>query len=171
MPHQVVQEYASNMAQTLLARSRGSRDGIDGASDDDAVMSTFVGDRLLCILPATLPGTSLVERLSLPSPVPAGRKGFSAVHIFWCLGQATSLHNTTYRLVSWHVWQSCSCLHQRLSLGSAMSSSPPLSQSTHATVHSPQLSRAHQSVGKHYQAETYIVLVTALRLSTHHAFA
>ena len=55
-------------------------------------MATCVGERLLCMLPATLPGTSLVDKLSLPSPVPAALKGLSAVHIFWCLGHATSLH-------------------------------------------------------------------------------
>ena len=47
-----------------------------------AVIATSLAGRLLCMLPAILPGTSLVDRLSLPSPVPAALKGFSAVHIF-----------------------------------------------------------------------------------------
>lgn len=45
-------------------------------------MATSLTAKLLCMLPAILPGTSLVDRLSLPRPVPAALKGFSAVHIF-----------------------------------------------------------------------------------------
>ena len=79
--------------------SRDDSDGGSSAKEEEAVIATCLPGRLLCMLPAILPGTSLVDRLSLPRPVPAGLKGFSAVHIFWCLGQATSLQASCHE--SW----------------------------------------------------------------------
>ena len=63
-----------------------SKEDMEGGpwARDEAVMATSLAAaaKLLCMLPAILPGTSLVDRLSLPRPVPAALKGFSAVHIF-----------------------------------------------------------------------------------------
>lgn len=68
-------------ATLTLFRSRAATGGRSRAWEE-AVMATCPADTLLCMLPAILPGTSLVDRLSLPRPVPACRKGLSAVHIF-----------------------------------------------------------------------------------------